>query len=77
MSLEELCSSSVIRQTCAKKAISSKYWKDENDLDLKRRKEAEFLVSGDLPVNAIEGFVVYTETTAEIISNCLALQILN
>ena len=42
-----------------KKAITSKYWKDENDLDLKRRKEAEFLVEGDVPIEAIESFAVY------------------
>jgi hypothetical protein len=46
------------------KAISSKYWKAENDLDLKRRKEAEFLVEGDIPVGAIEGFAVYNQATA-------------
>lgn len=50
-----------------KKAISSKYWKDENDLDLKRRKEAELLLSGDLPASAIEGFVVYNDSAAETI----------
>lgn len=43
------------------KAIRAKYWKDDNDLDLKRRKEAEFLVLGDLPVEAILGFIVYNE----------------
>jgi hypothetical protein len=43
------------------KAIKARYWKDDNDLDLKRRKEAEFLVLGDLPVEAILGFIVYNE----------------
>lgn len=43
------------------KAISTKYWKDENDLDLKRRKEAEFLVLGDIAPEAILGFIVYNE----------------
>lgn len=42
-----------------RKAINSKYWNDESDLDLKRRKEAEFLVAGDIEVNAVLGFVVY------------------
>ncbi len=42
-------------------AIKSKYWTDEADLDLKRRKEAEFLLAEDLPPNAIVGFVVYNE----------------
>ncbi len=46
------------------KAISSKYWKDENDLDLKRRKEAEFLVEGDIPVNLIGTFAVYNQRIA-------------
>lgn len=40
-------------------AIKAKFWKDENNLDLKRRKEAEFLVEGDVPVQAISGYVVY------------------
>lgn len=44
------------------KAIGAKYWKDENDLDLKRRKEAEFLVLGDIPATAILGYLVYNET---------------
>jgi len=42
-------------------AIKAKFWRDENDLDLKRRKEAEFLVEGDIPVEAILGYVVYDE----------------
>jgi len=46
------------------KAITSKYWKDENDLDLKRRKEAEFLVEGDIPVSAIKSFAVYNSVMA-------------
>jgi ssDNA thymidine ADP-ribosyltransferase, DarT len=50
-----------------KTAISKRFWNDENDLDLKRRKEAEFLLLGDLPASAILGFAVYTNATAEII----------
>lgn len=46
------------------KAINSKYWKAENDLDLKRRKEAEFLVKGDIPIQSIECFAVYDAATA-------------
>jgi len=45
-------------------AINEKYWKKENDLDLKRRKEAEFLVEGDIPVAAIQSFAVYNQATA-------------
>lgn len=42
-------------------AVRVKYWKNENDLDLKRRKEAEFLVGSDIPVHAIVGYIVYNE----------------
>ena len=42
-------------------AIRSQYWKDDSDLDKKRRKEAEFLVSGDIPKEAILGFAVFDE----------------
>ena len=44
-------------------AINGKYWNDENDLDRKRRKEAEFLVEGDVDASAILGFVVYNENS--------------
>lgn len=43
------------------KAIKCKYWKDDNDLDIKRRKEAEFLIAGDLPISAINGYIAYNE----------------
>lgn len=42
-------------------AVNAKYWRDDNDLDLKRRKEAEFLILGDIPFNGILGFVVYNQ----------------
>jgi hypothetical protein len=41
-----------------KNAIKAKYWTSDSDLDLKRRKEAEFLVLGDIPSEAVLGFVV-------------------
>lgn len=44
-----------------KNAIKAKYWKDENDLDRKRRKEAEFLVLGDISNQAILGYITYNE----------------
>lgn len=40
-------------------AINCKDWKDENDLDKKRRKEAEFLLEADLPLNNILGYICY------------------
>lgn len=50
-----------IDQIIDKNAINSKYWKDETDLDRKRRKEAEFLVLGDIKTEAILSFLVYNE----------------
>lgn len=50
-----------IEQLIDWKAVKVKFWNDENDLDLKRRKEAEFLVLGDLPINALLGYIVYNE----------------
>lgn len=44
-----------------KNAIIAKNWKDENDLDKKRRKEAEFLVLGDIAQDAILGYLTYNE----------------
>lgn len=44
-----------------KNAIRAKYWKDETDLDKKRRKEAEFLVLGDIPPQGILGYLTYNE----------------
>lgn len=43
------------------KAIKSRYWKDESDLDLKRRKEAEFLVLGDIAPSGVMVYAVYNE----------------
>lgn len=52
-----------------KKAIGAKYWNDENDLDLKRKKEAEFLVVGDIPVTVVLGYLVYNETAKQKLLN--------
>lgn len=57
-----------------RKAINSKYWNDENDLDLKRRKEAEFLVAGDIEVNAVLGFVVYNVAAEQQIQQMSGFQ---
>ncbi|WP_108425032.1 DUF4433 domain-containing protein [Flagellimonas amoyensis] len=43
------------------RATEAKFWKDEGDLDLKRRKEAEFLIKSDLQFADILGFAVYDE----------------
>jgi hypothetical protein len=41
-------------------AVKSKYWNEH--LDQKRKKSAEFLVKGDVPINKIIGFGVYNQT---------------
>lgn len=43
------------------KATKFIYWKSETDLDLKRRKEAEFLVKDDVPNSCILGYICYSE----------------
>lgn len=40
-------------------AVKAQWWSD--DLDLKRRKEAEFLIANDVPIDAILGYAVYNE----------------
>ena len=44
-------------------AVSATFWKDETDLDLKRRKEAEFLIKQDLPYKSIIGFVTFDKVS--------------
>ena len=51
------------------KAITDKYWNDENDLDKKRRKEAEFLVLGDVPVQTNIEYFVYNKQAQEKLIN--------
>lgn len=41
-------------------ATKAKFWKDEKDLDLKRRKEAEFLIKQNLEYQDILGFATYS-----------------
>jgi hypothetical protein len=51
------------------KAIKAKYWKAENDLDLKRRKEAEFLLENDLPPTCLIGWILYNDESKSRLSN--------
>lgn len=51
------------------KAVSARYWKDENDLDLKRRKEAEFLVEDDVPRSAILGYAVFSNNSKRLLAS--------
>jgi hypothetical protein len=50
-------------------AIKARYWRDDGDLDLKRRKEAEFLVSGDISIETILGFITYNEIAKKKLVN--------
>jgi hypothetical protein len=52
-----------------KSAIRARYWKEENDNDLKRRKEAEFLVESDIPPEAITSWIVYNQTARTELMN--------
>lgn len=51
------------------RAVRSRYWKDETDLDLKRRMEAEFLAAADIPITAIIGYIVSSEQGKERLLN--------
>lgn len=42
-------------------AVKTTFWHSEDDTDLKRRKEAEFLVLGDIPIQAILGYIAFDE----------------
>ncbi|WP_158221787.1 DUF4433 domain-containing protein [Myroides sp. N17-2] len=44
-------------------AVSAKYWTDENDVDKKRRKEAELLLDGDLTSEFVLGYICCNEET--------------
>lgn len=46
-------------------AIKALYWKSETDLDLKRRKEAEFLVLNDIAMEGIVAFAVANQSSQQ------------
>lgn len=43
-------------------AVGAKYWKNSEDHDLKRRKEAELIVFNDLALLIISGYIVYDQS---------------
>lgn len=45
--------------------VFAKYWKDDNDLDLPRRKQAELLIKNEIPAQHISGFFVYNEDSKQ------------
>ncbi|WP_299291363.1 DUF4433 domain-containing protein [uncultured Mucilaginibacter sp.] len=50
-------------------AIKAPYWSGQENLNIKRKKQAEFLVSCDLPANLIVGFGCYNETAKNKLIN--------
>lgn len=50
-----------LKKIVKKNDTDAKYWRDESDLDLKRRKEAEFLVGQNVPINCVVAYVVYNQ----------------
>ena len=47
--------------------VYSSQWNSDDDLDLKRRKEAELLTKIDLPVQFLRGFVVYNNKAKDFL----------
>ena len=47
--------------------VYSSQWNSDEDLDLKRRKEAELLLKNDLPVQYLRGFVVYNNKAKDLL----------
>ncbi|MHB1278871.1 MAG: DUF4433 domain-containing protein [Bacteroidia bacterium] len=46
------------------KAVQAPYWAGNENLDLKRKKQAEFLVSTDINPQYLKGFICYNEPAA-------------
>lgn len=46
-------------------AVKSTYWGGEDNLDIKRKKQAEFLVKGDIPADCIKKFGCYNQDAKE------------
>lgn len=41
--------------------VFAKYWKSEDDIDLKRKKEAELLLIDEVPTDLVVGYIVYDD----------------
>lgn len=50
-------------------AIESNFWAGEENLDMKRKKQAEFLVAGDIPKECISGFLCHSSGSKARIIN--------
>lgn len=51
------------------KAVNARYWKDPENEDIKRKKEAEFLIKNDIPINCILGYAVYNKNAKQQLIN--------
>lgn len=51
-------------------AVTAKYWGGQENLDTKRKKQAEFLIAQDIPASFINGFVCYNEQAKEKLIAC-------
>lgn len=56
---------SLIDQYIRYEDVYARNWNDKSDTDLRRRKQAELLLSDDLPSNFIAGYVVYDTNAKE------------
>lgn len=50
-------------------AVKSKYWSGEENLNVKRKKQAEFLAQADIPSDCIRGFGVYDDQAKQKMLN--------
>ncbi|MEQ8239273.1 MAG: DUF4433 domain-containing protein [Cyclobacteriaceae bacterium] len=46
-------------------AVKEPYWSGQENLNIKRKKQAEFIVNGDIPPNFIIGFGCYNDSTKQ------------
>jgi len=46
-------------------SVKSFYWGGEDNLEVKRKKQAEFLLANDIPANLLAGFVCYNEVAKQ------------
>ncbi|WP_104419036.1 DUF4433 domain-containing protein [Neolewinella xylanilytica] len=46
-------------------SVKAGYWAGNENLDLKRKKQAEFLAKPDIPPDCIRGFICYAESTKD------------
>lgn len=58
---------SILDKIVAYDDVYSSQWNSDEDLDLKRRKEAELLVKNDLPVQFLKGLVVYSNEAKNVL----------